>query len=216
MPSAPSASKLTRAQIADAMRKAGWPESAIPVGVAVAMAESGGNPKAVNRKNRNGSVDYGLFQINSVHGKLLKTGNPYDPVDNARMALAVYKGSGNKWTPWVAYKSGSYRKFFTGKAEGTASPGDDGGLLGGITDTAGGIVGGAGEGIAGAASIVGTVGILGDPGFWKRVGIALLAIGLIITGVIIVFRQPIAAGVKGAVNLVPAGKVANIAKGAMK
>jgi len=34
--------------------------------LAVMKAESGGNPKAVN-KNTNGTTDYGLFQINSIH-----------------------------------------------------------------------------------------------------------------------------------------------------
>lgn len=32
---------------------------------AIAMQESGMNPSAVNRSNKNGSVDIGLFQINS-------------------------------------------------------------------------------------------------------------------------------------------------------
>ena len=34
---------------------------------AIASVESGGNPRAVNSVNRNGTVDYGLMQVNSVH-----------------------------------------------------------------------------------------------------------------------------------------------------
>lgn len=34
---------------------------------AIAKVESGGNPRAVNTVNRNGTVDYGLMQVNSVH-----------------------------------------------------------------------------------------------------------------------------------------------------
>ena len=219
MPSAPTASKLSRAQIADAMRKAGWPESAIPIGVAVAMAESGGNPRAVNRANSNGSSDHGLFQINSIHGSLLKTGDPYNPVDNARMALKVYKDAGNSWRPWSVFKSGSYRKFYTGRTEGnpsTASVGvDDGGFWGGFGNSTGTVVEGAATGVA-QASIVGTLGYLADPSFWRRLGIGLLAVGLIIVGIVIVFRQPIGSGVKAGVNLIPAGKVANVVKGVVK
>lgn len=42
---------------------------ALPRGVisAIIQVESGGNPRAVNRANRNGTVDYGLMQINSSH-----------------------------------------------------------------------------------------------------------------------------------------------------
>ena len=40
----------------------------------VMMAESSGNPSAINTKNKNGSVDYGLFQINSSNvGELQKS-----------------------------------------------------------------------------------------------------------------------------------------------
>ena len=77
---------LTRGQIANAARAAGFPESQIPMAVAVAMAESGGNPRATNNANRNGSSDYGLWQINTVHSSLLASGNKYDPADNAKMA----------------------------------------------------------------------------------------------------------------------------------
>ena len=73
---------------------------------AIAMAESGGNPKAVNSTPREYSV--GLWQINTkVH--------PYtpeqmtDPLENARAAYAISKG-GSNWKPWGAYTNGSYRQ----------------------------------------------------------------------------------------------------------
>ena len=206
-------SKLTRAEIANAMRKAGWPETAIPVGVAVALAESGGNPSAVNHSNRNGSKDYGLFQINSVHKELLAKHNWSDPVDNARMALSVYKGAGNKWTPWSVYKSGSYRRFYTGQADGdpstTADDEKGDSFADGIRD---GLTGGA----TGATSLgVFSLGYLGDQSFWKRFGIGLLAVGLIIAGIIIIFRQPLTDVGKGLANLHPVGRAATIG-GALK
>ena len=60
--------------------------------------------------------------------------------------------------------------------------------------------------------------MLSDPAFWKRFGIALLGILLIITGMVIVFRRPIASGAKEVINLVgPGGKMkaASKAMGAM-
>lgn len=65
--------------------------------VAIAKCESSMNPKAINTKNRNGSVDYGLFQINSVHGY---TANYLMDVDNnLRIARELYDRQG--WMPWV-------------------------------------------------------------------------------------------------------------------
>jgi len=41
----------------------------LPSGIVqrIIATESGGNPSAVNRANRNGTVDYGLMQVNSSH-----------------------------------------------------------------------------------------------------------------------------------------------------
>jgi len=206
--------RLSSAQIASAMRSAGWPENAIPMGVAIALAESGGNPSAVNNSNRNGSRDYGLFQINSVHKSLLKQGNWANPVDNARMALKVYRDAGNSWKPWATFNHGSYRKFYkanVGSANISGDGKDDGFWQGagkGISD-----VSGAGANIVTSAF---TLGYIGDQAFWKRFGIAALAILLIIIGVWIVFRQPIAEAGKGLINLTPQGRALTVAKGVLK
>jgi len=41
----------------------------LPPGIvpAIIRVESGGNPQATNRANRNGTTDFGLMQINSIH-----------------------------------------------------------------------------------------------------------------------------------------------------
>ena len=209
------ATRLSAAQIATAMRKAGWPESAIPIGVAIAFAESGGNPKAVNHANRNGSSDYGLFQINTVHGSLLKQGDWRDPVDNAKMALKVYRDAGNKWTPWSTYNHGSYKKFYKpgvkyGAAELTERSTDP------ITDP----TTDSNDTTAGAAASLGapffTLGYIGDQAFWRRFAIGLLAVLLIIIGVWIVFREPLSSVAKGLVNVTPQGRALTLAKGVMK
>lgn len=89
--------------------RAGFRGDDIGIAVAVAKAESGWNAKATNR-NRNGSVDYGLFQINSVHAAILNTGNWADPADNTAMAFKVWTDAGRSWGPWVTYWSGAYRQ----------------------------------------------------------------------------------------------------------
>jgi len=78
----------------------------------VARAESGWLSSATN-DNTNTSVDYGLFQINSIHAAILAGGNWADPQDNAKMAYKVWTDAGRKWSPWVTYWSGSYKKFLT-------------------------------------------------------------------------------------------------------
>lgn len=78
---------------------------------AICMAESGGNPKAYNSANSNGSNDAGLFQINSIHVKSGLIGNEerFDPKKNIEAAYAIYKGSG--WKAWSAYNNQSYKKY---------------------------------------------------------------------------------------------------------
>jgi hypothetical protein len=93
--------------------RAGFRGQDVDIAVAVARAESGWDAKATNQ-NGNGSVDYGLMQINSIHEAILATGNWADPGHNMKMAFAVWSDAGQSWNPWVTYWSGSYRKFLTG------------------------------------------------------------------------------------------------------
>jgi hypothetical protein len=72
----------------------------------IALAESGGQDDAVNDKNTNGTIDRGLWQINSIHGKQSTT----DPLANAKAAVAI-SGNGANFRPWVTYNTGAYTKF---------------------------------------------------------------------------------------------------------
>ncbi len=69
----------------------------------VAIAESGGYQYATDHDS-NGSVDRGLWQINSVHGHW----SSYNANTNARGAKAI-SDDGHDWRPWVTYRSGAYR-----------------------------------------------------------------------------------------------------------
>lgn len=87
---------------------AGFVGSDLVIAVAVALAESAGNPYAVNT-NVNGSVDHGLWQINDINRDALAIGDWRDPAVNARMARIVWKRQG--WHAWVTYNHNSHDKF---------------------------------------------------------------------------------------------------------
>jgi TP901 family phage tail tape measure protein len=86
-------------------QRAGGTPSAANLAAAVAMAESGGDPNAENH-NSNGTIDRGLWQINSIHG----AHSTFDPMGNARGAVSISSG-GSNWTPWVAYNAGAHAQF---------------------------------------------------------------------------------------------------------
>src|SRR5262252_250259 len=80
---------------------AGGPASAAHIAAAIALAESGGNPRA-----RNPSGASGLFQI---LGQVFP-GNIFNPFINARNAVRKYFQAGG-FSPWVTYLTGAYRQF---------------------------------------------------------------------------------------------------------
>jgi endonuclease/exonuclease/phosphatase (EEP) superfamily protein YafD len=86
---------------ADALRKAGFPESAIPLGVAIAKYESGFNPAAANSSNH-----VGLWQISGPNAANLNLGDRTDPYVNARYAKALWDGRGGTWAKdWSVYNT---------------------------------------------------------------------------------------------------------------
>lgn len=72
---------------------------------AIALAESGGDPHATDNDS-NGTVDRGLWQINSVHGSQ----STYDVNENAKAAVAI-SDNGTDWSAWVTFLTGAYRKY---------------------------------------------------------------------------------------------------------
>lgn len=74
--------------------------------LAISQAENGTRACDRVHLNKDGSKDIGVFQINTVH---TPKGNLYDCKDNIKVAYAIYLKQG--WSPWVAYKNGSYKKF---------------------------------------------------------------------------------------------------------
>jgi len=95
---------------------------------AVSQAESGGNPAVISKPNTNGTVDIGLWQINSSHiGQTI--GGIYipdqsfllDPNNNARVAYAMSKGF-TDWHAWCTAWSDSACGYKGGTYLGTGSP----------------------------------------------------------------------------------------------
>jgi hypothetical protein len=68
--------------------------SATNTALTIMKCESGGRANAMN-VNSGGSIDRGLFQINSCHG----THSTFDPEKNVAYAYRLYRSSG--WKPWV-------------------------------------------------------------------------------------------------------------------
>ncbi|WP_146647557.1 transglycosylase SLT domain-containing protein [Labilithrix luteola] len=97
--------KVPESEVAELLRDAGFPEDVVPTMVCTAKWESSFFERAYN-KNKNGSKDYGLFQINSVH--LGDENCPttieglYTASKNAQCAFNVYSNEG--LTAWVGYK----------------------------------------------------------------------------------------------------------------
>lgn len=111
------ATKLT--QLA---RSAGFPEKNIPTAVAIALAESGGDPtidtvKSGTDPTMKNEYSIGLWQINWLahkNGTLKQMGvtNPdqlRDPATNAKAAVKLSGGSNFK--PWTAYENGNYKSY---------------------------------------------------------------------------------------------------------
>jgi hypothetical protein len=80
-----------------------------PVMAAIALAESGGNPAALNPNDNNGTQSsFGLWQIsNGTHSP--PAANWADPAENARLAVQKYVSQG--LSAWGTYTSGAYKKY---------------------------------------------------------------------------------------------------------
>jgi hypothetical protein len=87
-----------------------------PIAVAVALAESRGNPQA-RHVNTNGTVDQGLWQINSSN---YSGSDIYNPNVNARWAIRL-SSHGRGWRNWTTFTSGAYRKFLPKRGKGETS-----------------------------------------------------------------------------------------------
>lgn len=101
-------------------RNAGFSGADLLTAVAIALAESGGNPNDEGDWTLDGSklvpkgtpgaysTSAGLWQIHwTVHPEF-QGQNLYDPQTNANAAYSVYRAAGNSFRPWTTYLNGAY------------------------------------------------------------------------------------------------------------
>jgi cell wall-associated NlpC family hydrolase len=105
---------------------AGFTGNDAVMAVAVALAESSGNPNANNAgTNKNKTVDYGLWQINSCHlqdgGAIPSDPNLlYDPMTNARSAFQIWSRGG--WGAWSTYPDAARTHLAEAQAAASGPP----------------------------------------------------------------------------------------------
>jgi lysozyme-like protein/D-alanyl-D-alanine carboxypeptidase-like protein len=109
-------STLSAAQIAAHAYSAGFRGMALTTAVAVALAESGGNPKIkgdTTITDAKWGPSIGLWQIRSLRadygtGRERDANANLDPAINAKHAWSI-SHHGTTWQPWSTYTNGSYR-----------------------------------------------------------------------------------------------------------
>jgi len=97
--------------IAQYAANAGFSGMALQTAVAIALAESSGNPNAVGDLNRGTSV--GLWQINLKAHPEFAGVNLRDPQTNANAAFSIYSAAGNSFSPWTTFRTGAYQAFLS-------------------------------------------------------------------------------------------------------
>lgn len=190
---------LTAAQIAGVAKGAGFSGSALAKAVAIALAESSGNPSAHNAVPPDDS--YGLWQIN-MYGSmgparrkqfgLSSNSQLFDPATNAKAAYAISNG-GKSFGAWSTYTSGAYLAYLpaANKAAGNPDTAIPANYVqpAGLTDS--------------WDAITGFFEFISDPYTWLRLGMILAGGGLLI------FALAGMAGQSGAVANI-AGKITDV------
>lgn len=145
---------MSASEVARAAYLAGFRDQRLVEAIAVALAESGGDPGA-RHVNVGGTVDRGAWQINDHYHSEVTDTCAYDVYCAARAAYTISAG-GSDWTPWSTYTSGAYQAHMQQAAA----------LAANVDQTVGAIMSGA-SGSGGSAS--GGIPLGG-------VGLALLAL----------------------------------------
>lgn len=101
---------LSDQQITELAFNAGFRGEALRWAVAIAKAESGGNPSAYNPEAAAGTApnagSRGLWQIYGTAHPQYNSSIAFDPAVNARAAFEVYREAGNRFTPWSTFNNG--------------------------------------------------------------------------------------------------------------
>jgi len=113
--------------------QAGGPKALAPLMAAIALAESSGNPDALNTTDNGGTqTSVGLWQVsNGTHNY---PASWTTPAGNAAEAVAKYKSQG--LDAWGTYTSGAYQQYYRGSTPASSLPQGGGGSGGTATTQA--------------------------------------------------------------------------------
>lgn len=119
---------LTFSQIEQLWDANGGNPAVAPVMAAIALAESGGNPNALNNNPATGDYSIGLWQVNYfgslAPGRTAKYGSPAqlqsDANAQAKAAVSI-SGNGSNLAPWTTFTSGAYKRYLPSNAGGIAA-----------------------------------------------------------------------------------------------
>ncbi|QAX92934.1 glycosyltransferase [Streptomyces phage WheeHeim] len=200
---------LSDAQIAGAAKAAGFSGSALAKAVAIALAESSGNPNAHNAVPPDNS--YGLWQINMLGSMgparrkqfgLKSNDDLFNPTTNAKAAYAISNG-GKNFGPWSTYTSGAYLRYMSraNKAAGNPDSSVPGSSNGGVEQA------GLTDVFSWPGEIMDFFEFITDPNTWLRAG--MLIGGAVLVGVALVqisgAGSQIGQVANAAVDFVPGG-----------
>ena len=101
--------RVTEREAATLIRQAGFPAASVGKMLCTIKYESAFYERASNH-NSNGSFDYGLFQVNSIHmhdaGCPRTSAGLYDAAANTKCALRIYESQGiNAWYGYQKHKA---------------------------------------------------------------------------------------------------------------
>jgi hypothetical protein len=101
--------------IAEWAANAGFSGADLVTAVAIAYAESSGDPSAYNPETAantpEGQGSYGLWQIYLKAHPEFNGLDLYDPQTNANAAFSVYSAAGNSFKPWSTFTSNAFSKY---------------------------------------------------------------------------------------------------------
>lgn len=183
------------------------------IGASIVKAESGGDTSATHT-NSDGSIDRGMWQINSKAHPDLSAASAFNPQAATEYVYTITDGFKatqfariwvtNKGVPSKGLNPTNIASAQTDIVTGIASGG--GGDIGTTVSDPGKTITDAGKGVT---DIVDTITALPDaalallrklldPTFWKRIGIGTLGVAILIVAIILVFKKPIVEATKAA------------------
>lgn len=170
--------------IGGGLKGAATGENSLEIAVAISFAEDTTHDVAATHHNSDGSTDYGLWQINSVHSQYDPAKLTSDPLYNAQAAYAI-SNQGTNFGAWTTYKSGAYLAFLPAAKSAVRDANDH---ETGVQSFA--------VGVSNAASTLGSwtkyaaklLANLTSASFWKRIGFGLIGVVLLIFALLLIFR----------------------------